>query len=154
MRKMSVSLVFLNDTGFIQFQRSLWFFSVIIIRIFTTNYSFIPFGCGSGVWCAGQKKLSKVIVPDKWKEGASNTNESGGRKINENKLLSKKNRFSLFFFLILNHYLNLSISVALFVIYKFHVLHMFVLEYVKIVSLSHDFFMVSSPQCSLLLKIN
>jgi hypothetical protein len=33
-----------------------------------------------------------VIVPDKWKEGASNTNESGGRKINENKLLSKKNR--------------------------------------------------------------
>ncbi|KAK9089642.1 hypothetical protein Scep_028724 [Stephania cephalantha] len=38
-----------------------------------------------------EKKLSKVIVPDKWKEGASNTNESGGRKINENKLLSKKN---------------------------------------------------------------
>lgn len=42
--------------------------------------------------CAGEKKLGKVIVPDKWKEGASNTNESGGRKINENKLLSKKNR--------------------------------------------------------------
>ncbi|KAK6932350.1 PDZ-binding protein, CRIPT, partial [Dillenia turbinata] len=41
---------------------------------------------------AGEKKLAKVIVPDKWKEGASNTNESGGRKINENKLLSKKNR--------------------------------------------------------------
>lgn len=41
---------------------------------------------------AGEKKLGKVIVPDKWKEGASNTNESGGRKINENKLLSKKNR--------------------------------------------------------------
>ncbi|XP_039053688.1 cysteine-rich PDZ-binding protein-like isoform X1 [Hibiscus syriacus] len=40
-----------------------------------------------------QKKLSKVIVPDKWKEGASNTYESGGRKINENKLLSKKHRF-------------------------------------------------------------
>ncbi|KAL5972632.1 hypothetical protein ACLOJK_039437 [Asimina triloba] len=39
-----------------------------------------------------EKKLGKVIVPDKWKEGASNTNESGGRKINENKLLSKKNR--------------------------------------------------------------
>ncbi|CAN0852474.1 Cysteine-rich PDZ-binding protein [Linum grandiflorum] len=38
-----------------------------------------------------EKKLAKVIVPDKWKEGASNTNESGGRKINENKLLSKKN---------------------------------------------------------------
>ncbi|KAK7295074.1 hypothetical protein RJT34_17977 [Clitoria ternatea] len=39
-----------------------------------------------------EKKLSKVIVPDKWKEGASNTTEGGGRKINENKLLSKKNR--------------------------------------------------------------
>jgi hypothetical protein len=41
----------------------------------------------------GEKKLAKVIVPDKWKEGASNTTEGGGRKINENKLLSKKNRF-------------------------------------------------------------
>ncbi|KAI8567436.1 hypothetical protein RHMOL_Rhmol02G0122100 [Rhododendron molle] len=39
-----------------------------------------------------EKKLGKVIVPDKWKEGASNTTEGGGRKINENKLLSKKNR--------------------------------------------------------------
>ncbi|KAG5561384.1 hypothetical protein RHGRI_004421 [Rhododendron griersonianum] len=38
-----------------------------------------------------EKKLGKVIVPDKWKEGASNTTEGGGRKINENKLLSKKN---------------------------------------------------------------
>ncbi|KAH9608328.1 hypothetical protein KSS87_008911, partial [Heliosperma pusillum] len=42
----------------------------------------------------GEKKLGKVIVPDKWKDGASNTNESGGRKINENKLLSKKNRWT------------------------------------------------------------
>ncbi|KAK9714915.1 hypothetical protein RND81_06G130400 [Saponaria officinalis] len=41
-----------------------------------------------------EKKLAKVIVPDKWKDGASNTNESGGRKINENKLLSKKNRWT------------------------------------------------------------
>lgn len=41
---------------------------------------------------SGEKKLSKVIVPDKWKEGASNTTEAGGRKINENKLLSKKKR--------------------------------------------------------------
>lgn len=40
----------------------------------------------------GEKKLSKVIVPDKWKDGASNTTEGGGRKINENKLLSKKQR--------------------------------------------------------------
>jgi hypothetical protein len=46
----------------------------------------------------GEKKLSKVIVPDKWKEGASNTTEGGGRKINENKLLSKKKRFSYSFF--------------------------------------------------------
>ncbi|TYH68532.1 hypothetical protein ES332_D06G266200v1 [Gossypium tomentosum] len=42
-----------------------------------------------------QKKLSKVIVPDKWKEGASNTTESSGRKVNENKLLSKKHRFEI-----------------------------------------------------------
>eukprot|EP00250_Pteridium_aquilinum_P001652 c11851_g1_i1 orf=106-396(+) len=41
-----------------------------------------------------QKKLSKVIVPDKWKDGATNTTEGGGRKINENKLLSKKNRWT------------------------------------------------------------
>ncbi|CAI0407112.1 unnamed protein product [Linum tenue] len=41
-----------------------------------------------------EKKLTKVIVPDKWKEGASNTYESGGRKVNENKLLSKKNRYA------------------------------------------------------------
>ncbi|KAI8567437.1 hypothetical protein RHMOL_Rhmol02G0122100 [Rhododendron molle] len=40
-----------------------------------------------------EKKLGKVIVPDKWKEGASNTTEGGGRKINENKLLSKKNSY-------------------------------------------------------------
>lgn len=44
----------------------------------------------------GEKKLSKVIVPDKWKEGASNTTEAGGRKINENKLLSKKKRSPFF----------------------------------------------------------
>ncbi|KAK9223636.1 hypothetical protein WN944_012082 [Citrus x changshan-huyou] len=41
-----------------------------------------------------EKKLSKVIVPDKWKEGASNTTEAGGRKVNENKLLSKKKRWT------------------------------------------------------------
>ena len=46
----------------------------------------------------GEKKLTKVIVPDKWKAGASNTTEGGGRKINENKLLSKKNRFFFFFY--------------------------------------------------------
>mmetsp|Transcript_46791 Transcript_46791/g.119374 ORF Transcript_46791/g.119374 Transcript_46791/m.119374 type:complete len:100 (+) Transcript_46791:235-534(+) len=41
-----------------------------------------------------EKKLSKVACPDKWKEGSSNTMESGGRKLNENKLLSKKKKFS------------------------------------------------------------
>ncbi|KAJ4976798.1 hypothetical protein NE237_001904 [Protea cynaroides] len=41
-----------------------------------------------------EKKLSKVIVPDKWKDGAKNTTEAGGRKINENKLLSKKHRWT------------------------------------------------------------
>ncbi|WZZ86460.1 hypothetical protein YC2023_115039 [Brassica napus] len=41
-----------------------------------------------------EKKLSKVIVPDKWKDGARNVTEGGGRKINENKLLSKKNRWT------------------------------------------------------------
>ncbi|CAD6246957.1 unnamed protein product [Miscanthus lutarioriparius] len=49
---------------------------------------------GRGEKGESEKKLGKVIVPDKWKEGASNTNESGGRKINENKLLSKKNRWT------------------------------------------------------------
>ncbi|KAK9828199.1 hypothetical protein WJX74_002718 [Apatococcus lobatus] len=41
-----------------------------------------------------EKKLSKVICPDPYKEGARNTTEGGGRKLNENKLLSKKNRWS------------------------------------------------------------
>lgn len=34
-------------------------------------------------------------MPDKWKEGASNVAEGGGRKVNENKLLSKKQRYVL-----------------------------------------------------------
>ncbi|KAL6779555.1 hypothetical protein ACKKBG_A12745 [Auxenochlorella protothecoides x Auxenochlorella symbiontica] len=37
-----------------------------------------------------EKKLAKVACPDKWKDGANNTVESGGRKVNENKMLSKK----------------------------------------------------------------
>ncbi|XP_015773808.1 PREDICTED: cysteine-rich PDZ-binding protein-like [Acropora digitifera] len=42
-----------------------------------------------------QKKLGKVITPDPWKAGARNTTENGGRKLNENKLLTqKKNRFN------------------------------------------------------------
>ncbi|KAF3451675.1 hypothetical protein FNV43_RR07771 [Rhamnella rubrinervis] len=52
----------------------------------TERYPTLPEEC--------EKKLSKVIVPDKWKEGASNTTEGGGRKINENKLLSKKKRWT------------------------------------------------------------
>uniref|UniRef100_A0A3P8U4M5 Cysteine-rich PDZ-binding protein n=1 Tax=Amphiprion percula TaxID=161767 RepID=A0A3P8U4M5_AMPPE len=42
----------------------------------------------------GEKKLGRVITPDTWKDGARNTTESGGRKLNENKMLtSKKARF-------------------------------------------------------------
>ena len=37
-----------------------------------------------------EKKLARVICPDKWKDGARNTLESGGRMLNENKMLSKK----------------------------------------------------------------
>ena len=43
--------------------------------------------------CEKEKKSSGVIVQDTWKAGAKNTVESGGKKIGENKLLSKKNRF-------------------------------------------------------------
>ncbi|VDP96440.1 unnamed protein product [Echinostoma caproni] len=35
-----------------------------------------------------EKKLGKVITPDPWKAGARNTVSSGGRKLNENKLLT------------------------------------------------------------------
>lgn len=42
-----------------------------------------------------EKKLGKIITPDRWKEGARNTTESGGRKIGENKLLTgQKTRFA------------------------------------------------------------
>ncbi|KAK6917333.1 PDZ-binding protein, CRIPT [Dillenia turbinata] len=61
-----------------------------------------------------EKKLAKVIVPDKWKDGASNTNESGGRKINENKLLSKKNRFV---------YFPLSLSLSCLLIFNLNLPH-------------------------------
>lgn len=64
-----------------------WFLFLRVIRV----ASFVLTRCSRML--VGEKKLGKVIVPDKWKEGASNTTESGGRKINENKLLSKKNRF-------------------------------------------------------------
>ncbi|KAK1342836.1 hypothetical protein QTO34_015603, partial [Cnephaeus nilssonii] len=41
-----------------------------------------------------EKKLGTVITPDTWKDGAKNTTESGGSKLNENKALtSKKARF-------------------------------------------------------------
>lgn len=36
----------------------------------------------------------RVAAPDKWKEGAQNTIESGGRKIKENKILSKKKQWA------------------------------------------------------------
>ncbi|KAG9299649.1 hypothetical protein G9A89_020820 [Geosiphon pyriformis] len=42
-----------------------------------------------------EKKLAKVICPDKWKEGSRNTAVGTDRRLHENKLLSKpgKNRF-------------------------------------------------------------
>lgn len=39
-----------------------------------------------------EKKLSTIITPDTWKDGARNTLESGGRKLNENKLLSQTSK--------------------------------------------------------------
>ncbi|RHZ10860.1 hypothetical protein DYB31_012323, partial [Aphanomyces astaci] len=43
-----------------------------------------------------EAKLSKVIVPDRWKDGARNTagGKDGGRKISGNALLGKKHRFT------------------------------------------------------------
>lgn len=39
-----------------------------------------------------EEKLSKLVVPDKWTEGARNTTggKDGGRKIGGNKLLKKR----------------------------------------------------------------
>ena len=37
-----------------------------------------------------EKRLGTVITPDTWKDGARNTTESGGRKLNENKALTSK----------------------------------------------------------------
>lgn len=39
-----------------------------------------------------EKKLSTVITQDPWKVGARNTLESGGRKLNENKLLTQSSK--------------------------------------------------------------
>ena len=45
--------------------------------------------------CEKKGKLGKVITPDNWKAGASNTTKPGGRKVGENKLLTaSKNRFN------------------------------------------------------------
>ena len=45
--------------------------------------------------CEKKGKLGKVITPDPWKAGASNTTQPGGRKVGENKLLTaSKNRFN------------------------------------------------------------
>mmetsp|Transcript_29677 Transcript_29677/g.54417 ORF Transcript_29677/g.54417 Transcript_29677/m.54417 type:complete len:95 (-) Transcript_29677:251-535(-) len=38
-----------------------------------------------------EKKLSKLACPEKWKEG--DKKDSSGRKVNENKLLTKSKRF-------------------------------------------------------------
>ncbi|CAG8624832.1 1260_t:CDS:2, partial [Ambispora gerdemannii] len=49
--------------------------------------------CSSGT--LGEKKLARVICPDKWKEGSRNTTVGTDRQLHENKLLSKpgKSRF-------------------------------------------------------------
>ncbi|KAI8929639.1 PDZ-binding protein [Entophlyctis helioformis] len=40
-----------------------------------------------------EKKLATLATPDKWKEGSKNAEVgSSGRKLNENKLLSSKNK--------------------------------------------------------------
>lgn len=39
-----------------------------------------------------EKKLSTVITQDTWKVGSRNTLESGGRKLNENKLLTQSSK--------------------------------------------------------------
>lgn len=44
--------------------------------------------------CVQLPACPQVICPDPWKEGANNTNQSGGRKINENKALSKGKRYT------------------------------------------------------------
>ena len=41
-----------------------------------------------------EKKLSKLAPAAKWKDGADNKGTSSGRKINENKALSKKKQWS------------------------------------------------------------
>ena len=40
----------------------------------------------------GEKKLGRVLVPDKWKDGARNTKVGKDRKLNPNMLLGKKKR--------------------------------------------------------------
>lgn len=41
-----------------------------------------------------QQKVGKIVTPDPWKSGARTSVESGGRKINENKALTSKQRFN------------------------------------------------------------
>jgi cysteine-rich PDZ-binding protein len=41
---------------------------------------------------SGEGKLQKVICPDVWKDGANNTLESGGRELNENRLVSSSRK--------------------------------------------------------------
>uniref|UniRef100_A0A0K8TPZ9 Cysteine-rich PDZ-binding protein n=1 Tax=Tabanus bromius TaxID=304241 RepID=A0A0K8TPZ9_TABBR len=42
-----------------------------------------------------ENKLTKIVTPDPWKAGARNTNQPGGRKINDNKALTNsKLRFN------------------------------------------------------------
>lgn len=42
-----------------------------------------------------EKKLSTLVTADTWKAGAKNTLESGGRQLNENKLLTSSSKARL-----------------------------------------------------------
>jgi len=62
-----------------------------------------------------------VIVPDKWKEGTIYTTKSGGRKVNENKLLSKKHRYPINPSFILVIYFH-SVFFTILMIYYYYVM--------------------------------
>ncbi|VDN19987.1 unnamed protein product [Dibothriocephalus latus] len=55
---------------------------------------FICFFIHTHIYRLGEKKLGRIATPDPWKAGARNV-VKGGRKLNENKLLSgSKSRFN------------------------------------------------------------
>ncbi len=61
-----------------------------------------------------QKKLSLIVTPDTWKDGARNTTESGTRVINENKATTSKRTTTRY-----NPYTTKFEKVFIIIIYKF-----------------------------------